>query len=233
MFVDAHAVDDAVRAVVAVVALVRRDPGEGRQVVHVELGVGADLRVAEVMVVVGACRVGVRAVEVEGRDVLGGVPAHRAAGGGAFDVVARRPARHAHLTEQVVVGGLAGRRGVAVVDGVRVVHAADRPDVLGQAVLLGVRLGPVAEERALRGERVQVGHRGRREAETHVRPGAVLEREHDHVLVARRRRGGRIRRCRPRGRRCRRHPRRRGRPRRCCRSCRRSHHRRRRCRRSR
>ena len=123
--------------------------------------------------------------------MAGGVArfAPRATGGRALDVVSRGATRDAHLTEDVVVGRAARLRRVAVVDGVRVVHAAGRADVLREAVLLDVRLGPVAEVRALGGERPQVRHR--RESEAHVRPGPVLEREHDHVLVAGRRRGGR------------------------------------------
>src|ERR1043166_2708586 len=38
---------------------------------------------------------------------------------------------------------------------------------------------------------MQVRHRGRREAQPDVRPGAVFEREDHHVIVGRRRGGGR------------------------------------------
>src|SRR6185369_6057007 len=117
-------VDDAVTAVVAVVAQGGGDERVGGQVVGVELREGPDLRVAEVVVVVAPRAVGVGAEVVEAGDVLGGVAAGRAAGGGALDVVAGGAAGLAHLAEDVVVDGLAGGRGVVVVDGAGVVHAA-------------------------------------------------------------------------------------------------------------
>ena len=184
-------VDGGVAAIVAVVAQRGRDERVGRQVVDVELAVGPDLGVAEVVVAVGPGAVRVRPEVVERRDVLGGVAAGRAARGRALDVAPGGSAGHAHLPEDVVVGRSARRRRVAVVHRARVVHAAGLADVLREAVLRGVGLGPVAEERALRGERMQIGHGGRREAQADVGPGAVLEREDHDVLVVRgRRRGG-------------------------------------------
>src|SRR5438876_404195 len=81
-------VDGGVPAIRAVVAQGRLDEGIGGKVVDVELAVGADLGVAEVMVVVAPGPIRVRSEVIETGNMLGGVAAGRAARGRALDVVA-------------------------------------------------------------------------------------------------------------------------------------------------
>ena len=77
------------------------------------------------------------------------------------------------LTEDVVVGRSRGGRPAAVVDRRRVVHPRSHSDVLGEARLGRVGLGPIRERGALRGEGVEVRHR-RKAHSPDVGPVAVL-----------------------------------------------------------
>jgi hypothetical protein len=69
------AVDGRVTAIMTIVAQIRRDEGVRGQVAHVELAVGANFRVTQVVAAVGARAVHLRTKVVERRNVLGGVAA--------------------------------------------------------------------------------------------------------------------------------------------------------------
>ena len=102
--------------------------------------------------------------------------------GCALHIVDRRLPHRASLPEDVVGLRAALRRRRAVVHGSRPGRARDLPDVLGEAVLVRVGLGPVGEVGAALTEGVQVRHAGA-EAETDVVPAAVLERKDHHGRV--------------------------------------------------
>src|SRR5712691_9406193 len=156
----------AVITIVTVIAQRGGNEGVSGQSVGVELGKRPHFSRAKIMVVVGhSGTVSVAAVVIQGRDVLSGIARGGTASRGPFHITSRRTPRQPNLAEDVVIRRPAGGRGVAVVHRRWVVDPGSLPNVLGQAVLRGVGLGPVAEVGTRRSQGMHIGHGGGPEAD--------------------------------------------------------------------